>query len=423
MTYPSRRRLLRSLGSSVVAFVGVVPCAASDTVKLTVTTVKQTVLVGEPVVLLVTINSTKDLFLEDSLTIGNRPFRVLVDRGQGFVPYRAEAFVSETASIRPDHLKNGQAILEYVLAYDSMIKDWVFPTPGTYRIATEYKDATLGVLRSNSTTVSVVAPTGDDKTVHDTLRRLGPESLGVEMPNRLQGPLAQLAAQYPRSVYLQELRLLDLDARHSSVANGYDPDDVEELNEDPPRQPDLRPDTVRGRLAALVPLGEELADIPGQFQADALLVLAGLYNGSGNEEAARQTYQRIVQDFPNRKAAKLALEEVGDTTPPTLQVSASPSTLWPPDHKLVLITVTVNVSDDRDPNPKVKLVSITCNDACNPTQDIVVTLNADTRSFQLRAERTGAGSGRTYAITYSATDASGNSTAAKTTVVVPHDQR
>jgi hypothetical protein len=112
-----------------------------------------------------------------------------------------------------------------------------------------------------------------------------------------------------------------------------------------------------------------------------------------------------------------------DTTPPELNVEASPATLWPPNHKLVRVLTTVSVSDDEDPSPVVKLESITCDDGCVPAQDIAgAELGTDDREFQLRAERKGSGSGRTYSITYSATDASGNRTLAGATVAVPHDQ-
>ena len=47
----------------------------------------------------------------------------------------------------------------------------------------------------------------------------------------------------------------------------------------------------------------------------------------------------------------------------------------------------------------------------------------DDRAVSLRADRAGAGSGRTYTLTYRATDASGNSAADSATVSVPHDQR
>jgi hypothetical protein len=104
-------------------------------------------------------------------------------------------------------------------------------------------------------------------------------------------------------------------------------------------------------------------------------------------------------------------------------VAATPSSLWPPNHKLEAISVAVNVSDNVDPNPTVKLESITCDDGCDTTKDIAdVTLSTDDRQLQLRAERLGTGTGRSYTITYSATDASGNRATATTTVTVPHDQ-
>lgn len=42
--------------------------------------------------------------------------------------------------------------------------------------------------------------------------------------------------------------------------------------------------------------------------------------------------------------------------------------------------------------------------------------------FSLRAERAGKGDGRVYTITYTATDACGNSASASATVTVPHNK-
>ena len=47
---------------------------------------------------------------------------------------------------------------------------------------------------------------------------------------------------------------------------------------------------------------------------------------------------------------------------------------------------------------------------------------ADT-AFKLRAERSGPGPGRIYTVTYTATDASANSTAAQAIVTVPHNKK
>jgi hypothetical protein len=85
---------------------------------------------------------------------------------------------------------------------------------------------------------------------------------------------------------------------------------------------------------------------------------------------------------------------VVDTTDPEISVTVSPDMLWPPNHKMVDIVATVTVSD---------------------------IIGTEDYEFQLRAERAGKGDGRVYTITYTATDASGNSANASATVVVPHD--
>lgn len=115
----------------------------------------------------------------------------------------------------------------------------------------------------------------------------------------------------------------------------------------------------------------------------------------------------------------------GDVTPPTISVALTPSDLWPPNHKLVDITAEITVTDDQDPSPVVSLVSITCNEPIDPAKDVVgATYGTDDRDFSLRAERVGQRKeGRVYTVTYSATDAAGNTATASATVAVPHDQR
>jgi hypothetical protein len=120
------------------------------------------------------------------------------------------------------------------------------------------------------------------------------------------------------------------------------------------------------------------------------------------------------------------LEEApSDTTPPTLSVALTPNMLWPPDHKMVKITASISVSDDSDPNPLVRLVSVTCNEPIDMGQEVMgAEVGADTRIFYVRAERTGQSKeGRVYTATYSATDIYGNTSFAIATVTVPHDQK
>jgi predicted extracellular nuclease len=118
--------------------------------------------------------------------------------------------------------------------------------------------------------------------------------------------------------------------------------------------------------------------------------------------------------------------DVCDEIAPTFdELSVSPDTLWPANHKYVDVTATVVVSDNFDPNPTVTLVSVTSNEPDNglgdgdTANDMVI---VDDFHFKLRAERSGKGEGRFYTITYMVTDACGNSVTQSVTVTVPKSQ-
>jgi hypothetical protein len=112
---------------------------------------------------------------------------------------------------------------------------------------------------------------------------------------------------------------------------------------------------------------------------------------------------------------------VRDTTAPTLTVALSRTQLWPPNHRLVPIDATIAVSDVCSASPRVVLDSITSNEP--GTDDIQsAAFGTDDRSFLLRAERLGNGTGRVYTVTYRAVDGSGNTTVQRAEVRVPHDQ-
>jgi len=116
---------------------------------------------------------------------------------------------------------------------------------------------------------------------------------------------------------------------------------------------------------------------------------------------------------------------VVDTTPPEIMVSVTPDSLWPPNHKYVIVEATVTAQDVCDPSPTITFVSITSNEPDNgkgdgnTINDIVI---VDDYTFEFREERSGISEGRVYTITYQATDASGNSAQASATVTVNHNQ-
>ncbi len=115
--------------------------------------------------------------------------------------------------------------------------------------------------------------------------------------------------------------------------------------------------------------------------------------------------------------------ELCEATPPRFDTLAvTPDMLWPANHKYVDVAATVVASDNSGEIPTVTLVSVTSNepdngeDDGNTVDDIVI---VEEYAFKLRAERSGIGTGRTYTITYQATDSCGNSATASAIVVVP----
>lgn len=135
-------------------------------------------------------------------------------------------------------------------------------------------------------------------------------------------------------------------------------------------------------------------------------------------------------DASNNAAQCTATVTVVDTTPPVFSISINRDVLWPPNHKMTDIVVTVDeLSDICDPNPTVTLVSITSDELPDGQGDgahlpdwAEADFGTDDREFQLRAERSGLEDGRTYTISYLASDHSGNTTPAELVVRVPHNQ-
>lgn len=137
-----------------------------------------------------------------------------------------------------------------------------------------------------------------------------------------------------------------------------------------------------------------------------------------------------VQEAVAETVTTVAITVV-DTTPPEISVSVSPDTLWPPNHKMIPVSMDVSVSDNCDADPDIVLISVVSSEpddargggdghTTNDIQD--ADIGTEDYNISLRAERQGKGHGRIYTITYEATDASGNNATASATVTVPHNQ-
>jgi hypothetical protein len=114
---------------------------------------------------------------------------------------------------------------------------------------------------------------------------------------------------------------------------------------------------------------------------------------------------------------------VGDAAAPIITAAtATPSTLWPPNRQLVLVTVDVTVTDNDDPAPFCQVISVGVNApvsepgaAAEP--DIV--LNGSL-TVLLRADPSGARPGRAYTVTVQCTDKSNHSSTESLFVPVSH---
>lgn len=119
--------------------------------------------------------------------------------------------------------------------------------------------------------------------------------------------------------------------------------------------------------------------------------------------------------------------------PPEISLSVSPDLLWPPNHKMFLITPNINVINNCGCASDV-FMSITMNEGditntYDPLFDLTENDGDTTDDIQvidgnifLRAERAGTGDGRVYTITYTAIDCFNNVASTSATVTVPHNQ-
>ena len=133
------------------------------------------------------------------------------------------------------------------------------------------------------------------------------------------------------------------------------------------------------------------------------------------------TVQCTSTDTHNNTAHGSFTVLVRDTTPPHIvSITASPNSLWPPNHKMVAVTVTVIATDLVDPHPTSHIVSISSNQSTNGNGDGNTSVDWEITgplTANVRSERAG-GSDRVYTLTIQTTDASGNSAFGTVTVTV-----
>ena len=113
-----------------------------------------------------------------------------------------------------------------------------------------------------------------------------------------------------------------------------------------------------------------------------------------------------------------------DATPPDATCEATPSTLWPPNGKLVPVSVNVTIEDETSGPGAIELTGASSSDTGADDDIVDFDLTTPDGEGLLRAERGGRAGDRSYVLTYVVHDAAGNAAAeaCAATIVVPHDQ-
>jgi hypothetical protein len=138
----------------------------------------------------------------------------------------------------------------------------------------------------------------------------------------------------------------------------------------------------------------------------------------------------ISTDFPTLHAVQPAYGGGGqdalitklaavNSPPECTAATATPGTLWPPNHRLVLVAIQGVTDPDGDP-VTIQITGITQDEPLSGNTPDATGLGSATA--QVRAERAGGADGRVYHLTFTATDSQGASCAGTVTVCVPHDQ-
>jgi len=107
---------------------------------------------------------------------------------------------------------------------------------------------------------------------------------------------------------------------------------------------------------------------------------------------------------------------------PTCDVTSNVSTLWPPNHKMVSISLSGGSDPDGDV-PTLTVTGVTQDEPTNGLGDGDKSPDAILSPLQVRSERSGLGDGRAYVISYTLDDGNGGSCDGTVSIGVPHDQR
>jgi len=163
----------------------------------------------------------------------------------------------------------------------------------------------------------------------------------------------------------------------------------------------------------------------GQSETITFVTNVNCSVADGTEITNTATVDSITPD-PDTNNNSATTTTTASNPPPTItNATADPSTLWPPNHRMVNVTVSYDVTDNCPLPPGSCTLSVTSNEPVlghgsgHTSPDWIV---LDDHHVLLRAEREGNGNGRIYTITITCSDSGGNSSSEDVLVTVPHNR-
>lgn len=164
---------------------------------------------------------------------------------------------------------------------------------------------------------------------------------------------------------------------------------------------------------------------PGDSAQFNLIVTVACPTPNTTEIANSATVASTTRD-PNTAPNNTASVNVLVSNPPPVisGLSVDKPVLWPPNHKMVPVTLSYNLSDNCDTG-LTPVITISSNEPPNGHCDGNTSPDwrvIDAHRVLLRAERNGNGSGRKYTITLTDTDSAGSSSSRSVIVHVPRSR-
>jgi uncharacterized repeat protein (TIGR01451 family) len=163
----------------------------------------------------------------------------------------------------------------------------------------------------------------------------------------------------------------------------------------------------------------------GQSETVTLVANVDCALADGSQISNTATVSSLTDD-PNLMDNSATTTTTASNPPPTITgATADPSVLWPPNHRMVNVTVSYDVTDNCPLPFGSCTLSVTSNEPVlahgsgHTSPDWIV---VDDHHVLLRAERQGNGNGRIYTTTITCTDSGGNSSDEQVEVVVPHNR-